>query len=154
MASTGRGANAPPLTSTLGAAAPPTPRGQHTPARTTPRLRNGELRGERKPTKQGFVWEVLSDSPDGESPPHPTPQPAAAARLRDEHVAELRRRVDDQAGEIAELHRLLAQAQQQSSHLLTASAAGESPGRRRAPQDAAPAEWPERRPWSRRLLWS
>ena len=32
------------------------------------RLRNGELRGERKPTKQGFVWEVLIDSPDGESP--------------------------------------------------------------------------------------
>jgi hypothetical protein len=94
------------------------------------RLRNGGLTGTRVPTPQGFVWEVTvdlpTDSADGESPPpQPTPQADEGARLRDEHIADLRRRVEDQAREIAELHRLLAQAQQ---HLLTAAAAAESPG--------------------------
>jgi hypothetical protein len=144
------------------------------------RLRNGELRGERKPTKQGFQWEVLLDLPtdspddsaDGESPtpqapPQATPQTTPqdeGARLRDEHITDLRKRVEDQAREIAELHRLLAQAQQQAyGRLLTdssrgessAAADGESLGSHPTPHQngSTPPPEGEARRWWQRLLW-
>jgi hypothetical protein len=132
------------------------------------RLRNGELRGERRPTKQGFVWEVLLDLPDdspddsaagGQALTQDDP-PATlqeGARLRDEHISDLRKRVDDQAWEITERHRLLVQAQQ-NGHRLTDSSSGEWPGSRNGqavhagPQSASSLRW-EARCWWQRLLW-
>ena len=71
------------------------------------------------------------------------------------HNVDLRERVNDQAREIAELHRLLANQQQL---LLMAPKAEPAPvevgaNGRASTQNGAASEWPERRRWWQRLVW-
>jgi hypothetical protein len=89
------------------------------------------------------------------------PPAAETAALREAvtrleaHNVDLRERVNDQAREIAELHRLLANQQQlllmapkaepQSVEAVTNGHA--------QTQNGAASEWPERRRWWQRVLW-
>src|SRR5687767_6681600 len=102
------------------------------------RLRSGGLKGVQVTTPHGRKWLVEvptpHDSPADESaapqgsPPEITsgsqpapPAPAWEVELLAAHVDDLRRQLEDRTREIAELHRLLAQAQQQANGLLTDS---------------------------------
>jgi uncharacterized protein YceH (UPF0502 family) len=84
------------------------------------RIKRGQLRAVKRELPTGYQWYVELAGEEGEVAGQPGTQAAtqveavAQASQREvtrleEHVGDLRRRVDDQAREIAELHRLLAQ---------------------------------------------
>lgn len=104
---------------------------------------------------------------DSQVPTQPDASQREIVRL-EEHVGDLRRRVDDQAREIAELHRLLAQSQQLAlmapqagTHAATqVGSRGEATqmGTQEATQvstqrESTAPDWPARRRWWQRLVW-
>jgi DNA-binding Lrp family transcriptional regulator len=147
------------------------------------RIKRGQLRAVKRELPTGYQWYVELAGEEGEVAGQPGTQAAtqveavAQASQREvtrleEHVGDLRRRVDDQAREIAELHRLLAQQQQlllmapraatqpdsqPSIHLdsqILGEQAATQPDRYVASQNGeASAAWPEKRRWWQRVLW-
>jgi DNA-binding Lrp family transcriptional regulator len=148
------------------------------------RIKRGQLRASKRELPTGYQWYVELAGAEAEATGQPGTQAAthvevvAQASQREvtrleEHVGDLRRRVDDQAREIAELHRLLAQQQQlllmaprsatqpdsqQPIHLdsqFVGEQAATQPDRHAASQNGeASVAWPEKRRWWQRVLWS
>jgi hypothetical protein len=126
------------------------------------RLRSGAAHGERRPHAGGFAWWVACAEPV--ATPGVAPQ-GGAPLAQAEHIADLRRRVEDQSREIAELHRLLAQAHQlalpaPAPIAVATPANGIAHGqaveasRPSETQSAPPARDPAGRPsWWRRMWW-
>jgi hypothetical protein len=145
------------------------------PATVRRRAKRGQLKAIKRELPTGFQWFVElpidRDEPAAtQGAPAAIHDQAAEVRRLEEHVADLRRRTDDQAREIAELHRLLANQQQlllmapQAASQVATQAASQRVATQSGTQvdsqvdsqhdGTAQAEvWPERRPWWRRLLW-
>jgi transposase-like protein len=145
------------------------------PATVRRRAKRGQLKAFKRELPTGFQWFVElpidQDEPAAtQGAPAAIHDQAAEVRRLEEHVADLRRRTDDQAREIAELHRLLANQQQlllmapqaatQTATQTATQGVATQPGTHVASQvatqdegTAQPELWPERRPWWQRLLW-
>jgi hypothetical protein len=135
------------------------------PATLRRRLHKGLARGVKQQTAQGYVWLVeLEDEPaptsaqaNGYAAPMqgPTHDGLAQEMARlSAHVEDLRDQLKAREREVGQLHTLLAQANQRrltDGQLVTdAEAAPPQP-----PNGAAQADqWPARRRWWQRLLWS
>jgi excisionase family DNA binding protein len=132
------------------------------------RLRDGVLKGSQVTTPHGLKWYIELEGITPESPRPPTEsqvtpqadqggaQAREIARLeahnRDlqQRVEEQSRYLEDRAREVRELHTLLAQTQR----LLTDSSMGSQDGQVTTQTQNAAPEWPERRRWWQRLVWS
>jgi hypothetical protein len=130
------------------------------------RAKRGALRATKRELPTGYQWFVelpITQEAPAATQPATQDQDAEIRRL-EEHVADLRRRTDDQAREISELHRLLANQQQlllmapqaasqMDIQVSTQEEAMQAASQMPTQKEGAGPKWPERRRWWQRLVW-